>query len=124
VITANGLAELRRWLMHDDVDRSIRDDAILRLLTVWVLDDEKTRYSIEAEIAYQRKRQIDLQQMIKEWDRTFQDTRVWRTRRAMHDLWLAEVNAKLTWLSRLLEVFEEPGRPVAAIFDEASLLKG
>ncbi|WP_432826418.1 PadR family transcriptional regulator [Dactylosporangium sp. CA-092794] len=124
VITAGGMDELRRWLVHDNVDRSIRDDAILRLLTVWVLDDETARYIIEAEIAYQRKRQMDLRRLIETWNSMREDNRVWRTRRAMHDLWLAEVNVMLRWLNGLLKSFEEPQRDIAEIFDETSLLDG
>jgi DNA-binding PadR family transcriptional regulator len=123
-ISVAGMEELRRWLLHDEPDRSIRDDGLMRLLSVWVLDDERARYVIEAEIAYQRKRQTDLRHLVECWDSVREDTRVWRTRRAMHDLWLAEVNVMLEWLSGLLESFAAPERGIAEIFDERSLLEG
>ncbi|MCW2938914.1 MAG: hypothetical protein JWN00_1899 [Actinomycetia bacterium] len=124
VITPDGMAEIRRWLTQDAPDHTIRDDSLMRLLTVWVLDDTIARYLIEGEIAFRRKRQMALKHLLETWDEAHEDNRVWRTRRAVHDLWLAETNVMLTWLEGLLETLTKPDRSVAEIFDERALLDG
>jgi DNA-binding PadR family transcriptional regulator len=124
VISEAGTEELRRWLIQDEPDRSIRDDGLMRLLSSWVLDDVNVSYLIAGEMAFQRKRQIELKTILSTWDSMYEDTRVWRTRRAVHELWLKDTNNMLEWLSGLLEAFENPGRPVPEIFDEKSLLDG
>jgi len=116
VISPDGLEELQRWLMRDEPDHSIRDDAALRLVTMWVLDDRNARYLIEAEIAFQRKRQLSLEHLLERWDEEREDTRVWRNRRATYLLWLAQTELMLDWLSGLLETLEHPERPVPEIF--------
>ncbi len=115
IISPDGVEELQRWLMRDEPDHSIRDDSVLRLITLWVLDDTNARYLIEAEIAFQRKRQLSLEHLLDRWDDEREDTRVWRNRRAMYMLWLAQTELTLDWLSGLLEVLEEPDRPVPEI---------
>jgi DNA-binding PadR family transcriptional regulator len=123
VLTPAGMEEIRRWLTQDSPDRAVRDDAMMRLISVWVLDDAHARYIIEGEIAFQRKRQLELKHLIGSWDDQYEDSRVWRTRRAAHDLWLAETNLMLKWLTDLLNVLEDPDRSVAEILGESALLK-
>lgn len=107
-ITEAGLDELRSWLVRSEPDHSIRDDVMLRLVTAWVLDDTSARYVIEAEIAAQRKRQVSLTHMLDTWAEEHEDTRVWRNRKAMWTLWLAQTNLMLDWLAGLLEILEDP----------------
>ncbi len=108
VISESGRAELERWLMRDEPDHSIRDDAMMRLVTLWVLDDTNARYLVEAEIAFQRKRQLNLIHLLDTWDEVRPDTRVWRNRRATYSLWLAQTDLMLRWLSSLLDILEQP----------------
>jgi DNA-binding PadR family transcriptional regulator len=117
-ISEGGLAELRRWLVRDEPDHSIRDDAMMRLVTLWVLDDTRAGYLIEAEIAFQRKRQMNLEHLLETWDSLDRpDTRVWRNRRAMYILWLKQTELTLDWLDGLREVLEHPERQVDAVID-------
>jgi len=111
-ITETGLDELRRWLLRDEPDHGIRDDSMLRLVTMWVLDDTKARYLIEAETAFQRKRQISLTHLLETWDDVRENTRVWRNRRATYMLWLAQTDLELQWLAGLLDVLEREDVPV------------
>lgn len=122
-ITERGMAELRRWLVHDEPDHSIRDDSMMRLVTMWVLDDTTARYLIEAEIAVQRKRQMGLSHLLETWDDVREDTRVWRNRRATYSLWLAQTYLMLDWLSGLLEVLENPDQPVTGILEDVGVLQ-
>lgn len=111
-ISSTGLEELRRWLMQDEPDHSIRDDAMMRLVTLWVLDDTTAGHLIDAEIAFQRKRQRSLSHLLEQWDEEREDTRVWRNRRATYTLWLAQTELMLTWLDGLRDVLEHPDQPV------------
>lgn len=115
VITAAGIAELRRWLVRDEPDHSIRDDAMLRLLTVWVLDDTSAGYLLDAEITFQRKRRSSLTHRLETWDDEWEDNRVLRNRRATYSLWLAQTELMLSWLEGLRDVLEHPERPVPEI---------
>jgi DNA-binding PadR family transcriptional regulator len=121
-ITEPGREELKRWLVRDEPDHSIRDDSMMRLVTMWVLDDTNARYLIEAETAFQRKRQLSLTHLLEAWDEVREDTRVWRNRRATYLLWLSQTELMLEWLSGFLDVLEQPERPVPEIFENMSAL--
>jgi DNA-binding PadR family transcriptional regulator len=121
-ITDPGRDELKRWLVRDEPDHSIRDDSMMRLVTMWVLDDTNARYLIEAETAFQRKRQLSLTHLLEAWDEVREDTRVWRNRRATYLLWLSQTELMLEWLSGLLDVLEQPDRPVPEIFENMGAL--
>lgn len=114
-ITGSGLDELRDWLMREEPDHSIRDDSMLRLVTLWVLDDTTAGHLIDEEVSFQRKRQRSLSHLLELWDKEREDTRVWRNRRAMYTLWLAQTDLTLSWLEGLREVLEHPERPVGEI---------
>lgn len=122
-ITQDGLEELRRWLVRDEPDHSIRDDSMLRLVTLWVLDDTSAGYLIDAEVSFQRKRQLSLTHLLETWDSEREDTRVWRNRRAMYSLWLAQSEQMLEWLGSLREILEHPETPVPELLGELQALK-
>jgi DNA-binding PadR family transcriptional regulator len=116
-ITESGMSELRRWLVRDEPDHSIRDDSMLRLVTLWVLDDTNARYLLEAETAFQRKRQLNLSHLLETWEVERDDTRVWRNRRATYILWLGQTNLMLDWLRGLREILEDPTVSVAEVLE-------
>lgn len=116
VINEAGIEELRRWLLRDEPDHGIRDDAMMRLLTLWVLDDTNAGYLVDAEIAFQRRRQLSLKHMLDSWDEVREDTRVWRNRHAMHWLWLHQTQEMLTWLEDFREILENPELSVRDVF--------
>jgi DNA-binding PadR family transcriptional regulator len=115
VLTDGGLEELRRWLVQDTPDHSIRDDAMMRLVSLWVLDDQTAGYLLDAEIVFQRKRRLSLTHLLEVWDDIREDTRVWRNRRALYVLWLAQTDLTLAWLDGLRDVLESPDRDVSEI---------
>jgi DNA-binding PadR family transcriptional regulator len=123
VITEDGREELRRWLVREEPDHGIRDDSMMRLVTLWVLDDTNAGYLIDAEIAFQRKRQLSLAHLLETWDdiRDEPDSRVWRNRRATYTLWLAQTELMLQWLDGLKVVLREPGRSVAEIMADSGI---
>jgi len=122
VLTDGGLEELRRWLVQDTPDHSIRDDAMMRLVSLWVLDDQTAGYLLDAEIVFQRKRRLSLTHLLEVWDDIREDTRVWRNRRALYVLWLAQTDLTLVWLDGLRDVLESPDRDVSEILAPISSL--
>ncbi len=121
VINDAGIEELRRWLLLDEPDHGIRDDAMMRLTTLWVLDDKNAGYLIDAETAFQRRRLLGLEHLLETWDNVREDTRVWRNRHAMHLLWYRQTQQTLVWLDGLREVLENPDRPVREVFAEHAI---
>lgn len=121
-ITDDGLEELRRWLVQDTPDHSIRDDSMMRLVSLWVLDDTTAGYLIDAETAFQRKRHTSLTHLLETWDDVRDDTRVWRNRLALYTLWLAQTDLMLEWLTGLREVLQSPERSVRDILSPLSEL--
>lgn len=117
IINDTGLDELRRWLVHDEPDHGIRDDAMLRLVTLWVLDETTSGFLLDAEIAHQRKRQISLYRLHQNWDqeRDEPNSPVWRNRHALYLLWLKQTEVTLDWLERLRVVLSEPDTDVSQI---------
>lgn len=114
VINDNGLEELRRWLLHEQPDHGIRDDAALRLLNLWVLDRAEADFLLDAEVIFQRQRQFSLRHLLTEWDeeRDDPDSAVWRNRRALYTLWLRQTDLTLEWLDELRVMLQNPGMPV------------
>ncbi|MDQ1129918.1 PadR family transcriptional regulator [Microbacterium sp. SORGH_AS_0888] len=114
IINDNGVAELQRWLLHDQPDHGIRDDAMLRLLNLWVLDRADADYLLNSEITFQRQRQFSLSHLLSHWEqeRDDPDNAVWRNRRALYTLWLRQTNLMLEWLDELRVVLENPDIPV------------
>lgn len=114
VINDAGYAELRRWLVHEQPDHGIRDDAALRLLNLWVLDDVTAGYLLDAETTFQRQRQLSLSRLLDSWDEEHEDpdSPVWRNRRALYVLWLRETQLRLEWLEGLRLVLEDTRVPV------------
>lgn len=114
VINDQGLDELRRWLLHDQPDHGIRDDASLRLLNLWVLDPGDADRLLDAEVAFQRQRQFSLRHLLLNWedDREDPDSAVWRSRRALYTLWLRQTDLMLEWLDELRAVLHNGTTPI------------
>ncbi|GAA6123582.1 hypothetical protein BPY_16900 [Bifidobacterium psychraerophilum] len=104
VITDEGMGELRRWLIDDEPDHSVRDDAMLRMLTLWVLDKETINYLIDAEVAFQQRRLLQLKRLLRDWKETRPDTPVWRNRYSAYVMNVSVTTVRLSWLKGLREV--------------------
>lgn len=117
VINDQGLDELRRWLLHDQPDHGIRDDASLRLLNLWVLDPGDADRLLDAEVAFQRQRQFSLRHLLLNWedDREDPDSAVWRSRRALYTLWLRQTDLMLEWLDELRAVLHNGTTPISEL---------
>ncbi|MFT4214915.1 MAG: helix-turn-helix transcriptional regulator [Microbacterium sp.] len=121
VINDNGVEELRRWLLHEQPDHGIRDDAMLRLLNLWVLDRASADYLLDAEVTFQRQRQFSLAHLLANWDEEHDDpdSAVWRNRRALYTLWLRQTEMMLDWLEELRTLLENPDVPVPDVLTGA-----
>jgi len=51
-LTDTGLAEVRRWLRETEPDRRVRNDALLRMFFLWLLEPDEAREHLERERAY------------------------------------------------------------------------
>lgn len=122
-IAPGGRAELERWLTQDEPDHTIRDDVVMRLLSMWTLDDTTARHLIEAEITFQRRRERALRNKLETSEQLAEDTRVWRNRRAVHVLWLTQTTTSIAWLEGLIEVLEHPEQGVDALLDASMLTR-
>lgn len=122
VISEAGYEELRRWLLHEQPDHGVRDDATLRLLNLWVLEPAEAAYLLDSEVAFQRQRQFSLTHLLDNWEdeREDHDSPVWRNRRALYTLWLRQTTLTLEWLDELREVLADPGAPVAELMPHAA----
>ncbi|RWZ55092.1 PadR family transcriptional regulator [Labedella populi] len=112
VLTDDGRAELERWLTQDEPDHTIRDDVVMRLLSMWILDETTARHLIEAEITFQRRRERALRNKLDTSAQLAEDARVWRNRRAVHVLWLAQTATMISWLEGLITILDDPDAPV------------
>ena len=109
------------WLLHDQPDHGIRDDAALRLLNLWVLDPADADYLLDAEVTFQRQRQFSLRHLLLSWDeeREDPDSPVWRSRRALYTLWLRQTDLMLDWLEELRTMLHDPVSPVPELLTGA-----
>lgn len=121
VITPAGMDELRHWLSFTEPDHTIRDDSLLRMMTVWVLDETAARHLIEAEITFQRKRVSMLRLKISDYSEVRGNERVWRNRLAVHYLWLAQAQVHISWLERLPRILEDAAVPVGDVLGDLEL---
>ncbi len=117
--TKEGIEELRRWLVTDEPDHKVKDDPILRLLTMWLLDDDTAKYFIDMEIAFNRRLYFSILQSLKTNPQLQEDSLVWRNRRAVHALWLAQTDLMIKWLNALEDVLKNPRSSVDGVMADA-----
>ena len=117
--TEAGLEEIRRWLVEEEPDHKVKDDSTLRLLTMWLLDEDTARYLIEMEIAFNRKLLFSIEQALKNNPQLQEDSTVWRNRRAVHSLWLAQTDLMVGWLQGLEEILADPTVSVDEVMAKA-----
>ncbi|MET9027412.1 helix-turn-helix transcriptional regulator [Nocardia sp. NPDC004168] len=55
-ITDDGVAELRRWLVHVDVDHTIRLEPVLRSLFFWLLNSDELEAHLTREARFYREK--------------------------------------------------------------------
>lgn len=118
VITDIGLAELRNWLQLTDPDHNVRDDSVMRLMNLWLLDEESARHLIEKEIAFQRTRRTRLERRVEMYATEMDNSPVWRNRQAVTELWLAQSTLMIAWLEGLIVVLSDPEPSVSDIYGD------
>jgi DNA-binding PadR family transcriptional regulator len=60
-VTADGLAEVRRWLRETEPDRRVRSDAAVRTFFLWLLEVDEARAELARERGYWQERLGELE---------------------------------------------------------------
>lgn len=117
VITDAGVREIQEWMMLTEPDHNVRDDSVLRLMNFWLLDPDSARHLVNQEIAFQRSRHARLQHKVSMYANDKDDSPVWRNRKAVTELWLAECAVKILWLEGFADTLTSDGSGGTANFD-------
>ena len=94
-LTDTGLAEVRRWLRETEPDRRVRNDALLRMFFLWLLDPEEARGHLERERAYWQGILDELREIDTEPP---ESTRTGRAFRLSLDGGIRMVESRIEWL--------------------------
>jgi len=94
-VTAEGRAELERWLRDTEPDRRVRDERVLRTFLLWAVDSDAARAFFEAE-AESTRRYLDRLQNIADHVE-FGDSAPDRFRRIALEDGLRRSTAYLEW---------------------------
>jgi len=62
-LTAAGRAEIERWLLETTPSRNTRDEALLRVFFLWLLDPEEAAEYLDREVEFQRRMLADLERI-------------------------------------------------------------
>ena len=65
-ITKNGIAEVQRWLRDTGPDRTVRNESILRLFMLWLLESPEAIAFLDEEIESHRQRLAGFEQTLAE----------------------------------------------------------
>jgi PadR family transcriptional regulator, regulatory protein AphA len=68
-VTENGVAEVQRWLRETTPDRTVRNETILRLFILWLLDSAGAIAFFDDEIESHRERLAGFEQTLAEDER-------------------------------------------------------
>jgi DNA-binding PadR family transcriptional regulator len=62
-LTATGRAEIESWLRETTPSRNTRDEALLRVFFLWLLDREEAAEYLDREVEFQRRLLADLERI-------------------------------------------------------------
>ena len=68
-VTADGLDEVQRWLRETAPDRTVRNEAILRVFLLWLLEAEEAVAYFDDEVAEHRQRLDDFERTLADDER-------------------------------------------------------
>lgn len=68
-VTDDGLDAVRRWLRETSPDRTVRNEAILRVFLLWLLDADDAVAYLDAEVAEHRLRLEDFERTLADDER-------------------------------------------------------
>ena len=93
-------AEVRRWLRETEPDRRVRNDALLRMFFLWLLEPDEAREHLERERAYWQGLMDELQAIYAQPPGR---TRKERAFRLSLEGGVRMVEARLQWLDRAVD---------------------
>ena len=111
-ITDDGRGEIRRWLRETAPDRRVRNDAQLRIFSLWLLEPEEAESHLLREQAYWRGILAELREIESEPPGKSRKERAFRL--ALED-GLVLVSGRLAWLETALVEVRSPGWRSAAV---------
>src|SRR4051812_24461068 len=68
-VTASGIDEVQRWLRETEPDRTVRNETILRLFMLWLLDSREAIAFFDDEIESHRQRLVGFEQTLADDER-------------------------------------------------------
>lgn len=68
-VTEDGVAEVRRWLRETAPDRTVRNETILRLFMLWLLESHEALDFLDEEIEHHRQRLAGFEQTLADDER-------------------------------------------------------
>jgi PadR family transcriptional regulator, regulatory protein AphA len=98
-ITDAGLAEVRRWLRETEPSRTVRNEAVLRLFFLWLLEPEEAEAYLRGEAEQARATLEELERIAEQEDPDTPKTRAYRT---ALELGLHAARARLAWAEEAL----------------------
>jgi DNA-binding PadR family transcriptional regulator len=98
-ITDAGLAEVRRWLRETEPSRTVRNEAVLRLFFLWLLEPEEAEAYLRGEAEQARATLEELERIAEQEDPDTPKTRAYRT---ALELGLHTARARLAWAEEAL----------------------
>jgi DNA-binding PadR family transcriptional regulator len=106
-ITDAGLAEVRRWLRETEPSRTVRNEAVLRLFFLWLLEPEEAEAYLRGEAQQARATLEELERIAEQEDPDTPKTRAYRT---ALELGLHTARARLAWAEAALTAAGRPSR--------------
>ena len=98
-ITGAGLAEVRRWLRETEPSRTVRNEAVLRLFFLWLLEPKEAEAYLRGEAEQARATLEELERIAEQEDPDTPKTRAYRT---ALELGLHTARARLAWAEEAL----------------------
>jgi PadR family transcriptional regulator AphA len=98
-LTDAGLEEVRRWLRETEPSRTVRNEAVLRLFFLWLLEPEEAEAYLRGEAEQARATLEELERIAEQED---PDTPKTRAYRSALELGLHTARARLAWAEEAL----------------------
>ena len=93
-LTAEGRDEVVRWLRETEPSRNVRDDALLRVFFLWLLEPEEAASFFDREVATQRRL---LAELVEIYESERPETPKERAYRLALDYGIRATQARLGW---------------------------
>jgi PadR family transcriptional regulator, regulatory protein AphA len=104
-LTPAGLEEVTRWLREMPPGRGVRNEALLRVYFLWLLDADEAASYLEREAAYQRELLAELERIAAVEEPVTAKERAYRL---ALDYGLRDVRARLDWAEAAVAYIRSP----------------